>query len=264
MIIFRENKPKVGQVDIVGHIEFHHEFYSVNLKNERDIIVWLPPSYQNSNKNYPVLYIHDGQNLFSPHTSYIGHDWRIDEVLTELIKQGEVEEIIVVGIYNNKDRLEEYNYCSPKGKKYAQFIIRELKPFIDQNYKTKSDKSNTAIMGSSMGGLISFQLAWHYPKIFGKAACLSNSFWADDGKVFETVLNDSRDHSDQKIYIDCGCEEKKLIRDNKKMCLMLRKKGFVNKKNLFCYFVKGGKHSEIDWSDRVNVPLKFLFGSKDG
>lgn len=260
MIIFRENKPQVGQDDIIGHIEFHHEFYSVNLKNERDIIVWLPPSYHNSNKNYPVLYIHDGQNLFSPHTSYIGHDWRIDEVLTDLIKKGEVEEIIVVGIYNNNDRLEEYNFCSSKGKKYAQFIIRELKPFIDQNYKTKSDKSNTAIMGSSMGGLISFQLAWHYPKIFGKAACLSNSFWADDGKVFESVLNDERDHSNQKIYIDCGCEEKKLIRDNKKMCLMLRKKGFVNKKNLFCYFVKGGKHSEIDWSNRVHVPLKFLFG----
>jgi predicted alpha/beta superfamily hydrolase len=262
MIVFRENKPRVGQEEIVGHIEFHHEFYSINLKNERDIIVWLPPSYQNSTKMYPVLYVHDGQNLFSPHTSYIGHDWRIDEVLTELIKEKKVEEIIVVGIYNNKDRLEEYNYFTFKGKKYIQFIIKELKPFIDKNYKTKSDKKNTAVMGSSMGGLISFQMAWHYPRIFGKAACMSNSLWTDNRKIFETVTNDNRNHSEQKIYLDCGCDEKQLIRDNKEMCLLLRKKGFVNRKNLFCYFVKGGKHSEIDWSHRIDVPLEFLFGIK--
>lgn len=262
MIIFRENKPQAGQEDVVGHIEFHHEFYSINLKNERDIIVWLPPSYQSSNKNFPVIYVHDGQNLFSPHTSYIGYDWQVDEVLTDLIEKGIVEEIIVVGIYNNKDRLDEYNFCTAKGKKYAQFIIRELKPFIDQNYKTKSDMMNTAVMGSSMGGLISFQMAWQYPNIFGKAACLSNSFWASNRKIFETVANDNRDHSIQKIYLDCGCDEKQLIRDNKEMCLLLRKKGFVNKKNLFCNFVKGGKHSEIDWSKRIDIPLKFLFGIK--
>lgn len=262
MIVFRENKPQVGQEDIVGHIEFHHEFYSISLKNERDIIIWLPPSYQSSNKKYPVLYVHDGQNLFSPHTSYIGHDWRIDEVLTELIKENKVEEIIVVGIYNNKDRLEEYNYFKTRGKKYVQFILKELKPFIDQNYRTKCDKTNTAVMGSSMGGLMSFQMAWHYPKIFGKAACISNSFWTDNRKIFETVANDNRDHKEQKIYIDCGCDEKQLIRDNKEMCLLLRKKGFVNKKNLFCNFVKGGKHSEIDWSQRIDIPLKFLFGIK--
>jgi predicted alpha/beta superfamily hydrolase len=262
MIIFRENRPKIGKDDIIGHIEFHHEFYSVNLKNERDIIVWLPPSYQSSNIKYPVLYMHDGQNLFNPRTSFIGHDWKADEVLTELISNKKVEEIIVVGIYNNKDRLSEYNYCTTTGKKYAQFIIRELKPFVDQNYKTRSDRDNTATMGSSMGGLISFQLAWHYPKIFGNAACMSNAFWVNDRKIFDTVMKDNRGTLNQKIYLDCGCDEKQLIRDNKEMCLLLRKKGFEQKKNLFCYFVKGGKHSEIDWAKRLHIPLKFLFGVK--
>lgn len=263
MIIFRDKRPEIGNKDIIGHIEYHHEFYSINLKNERDILLWLPPSYHSSDRNYPVLYMHDGQNLFSPTTSFMGYDWRMDEVLTDLIARNKVEEIIVVGIYNTKDRLEEYNYSTPKGKKYVQFIIRELKPFIDQNYKTKRDRDNTATMGSSMGGLFSFQLAWNYPKVFGKAACMSNSFWVDNRKIFETIEKDNRNLLDQKIYLDCGCDEKELIRDNKEMCLLLRKKGFQQRKNLLCHFVKGGKHSEIDWSKRVHIPLEFLFGIQE-
>ena len=155
--------------DIVGDIEYLHEFYSVNLKNERDIIIWLPPSYLYSQKSYPVLYMQDGQNLFDPNTSFIGQDWKVDEVVSELIKDKLIDEIIVVGIYNSKDRLDEYNYFSEKGKKYANFLIRELKPFIDENYRTIPKASKTAISGSSMGGLISFQLFWNFPKIFAGA-----------------------------------------------------------------------------------------------
>ena len=129
----------------------------------------------------------DGQNLFDPNTSFTGYDWKVDEVLNEMIIEKVIEEIIVVGIYNTKDRIEEYNYFTEKGKKYANFLIRELKPFIDENFRTISKASQNALMGSSMGGLISFQLFWNFPKIFGKAACLSNSFWVNDRKIFSMV-----------------------------------------------------------------------------
>ncbi|MEW6193953.1 MAG: alpha/beta hydrolase-fold protein [Bacteroidota bacterium] len=259
--MFRERQNKFGQDEIIGHVEYLHGFYSYNLRNERDIIIWLPPSYQSSNKNYPVLYMPDGQNLFSPHTAYIGYDWRVDETLTKLIDKNEIEEIIVVGIYNHLDRLDEYNYFTKKGKLYAGFIIKELKKYIDSHYRTKSDARNTAVMGSSLGGLNAFQLAWFFPDLFGKAACLSNSFWVDERRIFKIFNGPDGFSETQKIYIDCGTNEKKLIKDNRMMCRILKEKGFG--KILQCYFEKGGNHSEIDWAKRIHIPLKYLFGIKN-
>lgn len=249
-----------GQDEIIGNVEFHHEFYSRHLKNERDIIVWLPPSYNSSVKKFPVLYMHDGQNLFSPQTSFLGYDWKVDEVMSVLLKNKKIQEIIVVGIYNSKNRLAEYNLFSEEGRAYSLFMIKELKPFIDDTYRTKSDCNNTAIMGSSLGGLISFQMVWKYPNVFGKAACMSNSFWVNNREIFEFVVKEKDRVPDVKIYLDCGSSEKELIRDNKKMCLILRSLGFVQGKNLLCNFVRGGKHSEFDWAKRLHCPLTFLFG----
>ena len=243
--------------EIIGHVEFIHEFYSYNLKNERDIIIWLPPSYSTSFKRYPVLYMHDGQNLFNPQTSFIGYDWKVDETITRLLNKNEIEEIIVVGIYNTKNRLEEYNYFTAKGKSYAQFIIQELKPQIDETYRTKHDHVNTAVMGSSMGGLISFQLVWNRPDVFGKAGCLSNSFWVDDKAVFPMVKNDSKKIKNIKIYMDCGGSETELIEDNKKMYELLDEIGYKDKMNW--HVEEGAVHSEVDWAKRLHIPLKFLF-----
>ena len=222
----------VNSNEIIGDTEYLHEFYSVHLKNERDIVVWLPPSYHNSDKDYPVLYMQDGQNLFNPYTSFTGYDWKVDEVTNALINTRQIDEIIIVGIYNTNDRLNEYNYFTDTGKKYASFILKELKPFIDEKYRTVSKVSGTAVMGSSMGGLISFQLFWNFPKVFGKAACLSNSFWVDDGKVFKMVNDvDSLITSKNKLYLDCGTEEKELIGDYRKMVKILSDKEFEEDKN---------------------------------
>jgi len=259
MILFKIAKKKFGSDKIVGNTDLHYNFHSNYLKNDRNIIVWLPPSYEVSDKTYPVLYMQDGQNLFDPKTSYIGYDWRVDETLSKLIKRKKIEEIITVGICNTEDRLEEYNYFTDKGKKYSEFLIGELKPFIDKNYRTKPDKINTAVMGSSMGGLISFQLAWFLPEVFGKAACMSNSFWVSNREIFDKVKIDTRIREKQKIYIDCGLDEKDLIDDIKKMCSLLKEIGTINKNNLYCHFAKGGKHSEIDWAKRLHIPFKFLF-----
>ncbi|MEO8399972.1 MAG: alpha/beta hydrolase-fold protein, partial [Ignavibacteriaceae bacterium] len=193
-------KKKVGKIKIVGTVKYHKKFKSTFLQNERDIIVWLPPSYNTElEKKYPVLYMHDGQNIMDPKTSFAGVDWRADETATKLIKEHKLNEIIIVGIYNTPDRLEEYS-DSKKGENYIKFLIEELKPFIDSNYRTKIDKENTAVMGSSMGGLISFLIVWKYPDVISKAASLSTSFYYDNEKAIEMVKNENV-QKNIKVYI---------------------------------------------------------------
>ncbi len=244
--------------DIIGSLNYHHEFYSSHLKNERDILVWLPPSYQSGSKRYPVIYMHDGQNLFDPRTSYSGITWNVDKIISKLIFEKKIEEVIVVGINNSKDRIEEYNLYSAKGLNYSSFLINELKRFIDENYRTKTDPANTCTIGSSMGGLFSFQLIMNFPKIFGKAGCLSNSFWINRKRVFLEPENKNLD--DLKIYLDCGKGEKELIFDNMKMALILKNKDMQCGKNLLYHFEKDAHHSESYWARRLHIPLTFLFG----
>jgi len=253
------NKQVYGRKDdfIIGHVEYHHEYYSRFCKNERDIIVWLPPSYYQGHKRYPVLYMHDGQNLFDPSTSFIGQDWKVDEVTTDLIYKKEIDEIIVVGIYNTIDRISEYNLETSNGKKYKNFIVQELKPFIDDNYHTIIDSKNTALMGSSMGGLISFQLVWNYPQIFSKCACLSSSFWITEKRIFQQILQDKGNVKDISLYLDYGSLEKELIEDNEEMFELLKNMGYEKTDKLLTHVENDAEHSEIDWAARLNIPLKF-------
>lgn len=248
--------------EILGLHEIHHEFYSRSLKNERDIIVWLPPSYASSHKKYPVLYMADGQNLFSPQTAFIGYDWKVDETASYLIEKNLIEEIIIVGVYNTKNRLEEYDLFTSKGNRYADFLVHELKQYIDEHYRTLPGHENTAIMGSSMGGLNAFQLAWNFPNVFGKAGCLSNSFWLDDKAVFKMV-EETPAPSNLKLYLDCGTAETELFADNEKMFNLLISKGFIKNVNIMWHAEEGGVHSEIDWASRLHIPLQFLFGTQD-
>lgn len=245
--------------EIVGVLDYNYDFYSRYLKNERDILVWLPNSSQTTDKKYPVLYMHDGQNLFNPSTSFSGFDWRVDETITELSSKKIAEEIIVVGINNTADRLDEYNFFTDKGKNYGLFIKNELMPFIEENYPVLTGSNNTGIMGSSMGGLCSFQLFWNYPQLFGKAGCLSSSFFIDDRKIFEMIKEIDRPKTDFKIYIDCGDAEKQLIGDTVEMIKKLKKMEIKNGFELKSHIQKGGVHSEFDWANRLHIPLSFLF-----
>jgi predicted alpha/beta superfamily hydrolase len=117
-------------------------------------------------------------------------------------------------------------------------------------------------MGSSMGGLISFQIGWMLPNVFGKIACLSNSFWVDDRMIFEFIQETEVKRKNQYIYIDCGTAEKQLIRDNKRMCALLRRMGVPENNSVYCNFEKDAKHNEVDWAKRLYKPLIFLFGKK--
>src|SRR4030065_2647327 len=142
-------KKRTDTKAIIGNVEFHREIYSKILDKKRDFFVWLPPGYNlNPSKSYPVLYMHDGQNLIDPKISYAGKDWQVDETVTRLIKEYKIKEVIVVGIYNTGDRLEEYS-DTEKGEKDLKFLIEELKPLVDSKFKKLSDSKNTHTLGSS-------------------------------------------------------------------------------------------------------------------
>jgi predicted alpha/beta superfamily hydrolase len=245
-----------GRIGIIGKVKYHKKFYSNHLRNKRDIIIWLPQGYdEDRQKSYPVLYMHDGQNLMNPKTSYAGMDWRVDETLTGLIKQDKIEKVIVVGIYNTPDRLEEYS-DSEKGIRYIRFIIDELKPFIDSTYRTLSDRKNTAVIGSSMGGLVSFLMVWNHPEVFSKAGCLSSSFYYHADKVIEMVKKYSGHKKNIKIYIDHG--EDGLVK-SQKMFSALTANGFIIGTDIDYYYAPGAEHNENAWAERLERPLLFLF-----
>lgn len=250
------------QGGITGTVEYLRNFPSVKLRYTRDIIILFPPDYyKNTHKRYPVLYMHDGQNVIDPRTSLTKVDWGIDETVDKLYKEGKMQEIIVVGIYNSPDRLTEYS-DSPVGNDYMDFLIHELKPFIDSKYRTLPDRKNTATMGSSMGGLISFLLVWKHSDVFSKAACLSTWFPNDNDKAYKMVENYQGPKKDIKIYLDHGDRgmESVAVEPVQRMRDLLIQKGFIPGKDLDYYYAKGAEHNEASWAARLSRPVLFLFG----
>ena len=244
---------------VVGRVEYLKNFYSKLLNNKRDIFILLPPGYKrNKNKRYPVLYMHDGQNLIDPRISFAGIGWRVDETVNMLIKKKKIKEIIVVGINNTPDRLKEYS-DSPAGKNYMKFLIKELKPVIDHGFRTLKNRNDTAVMGSSMGGLISFLLAWNYPGVFSMAGCMSSSFFYKSGNVIKTVKNSLSPKKKIKIYIDSG--EDGTLKTQKMFCA-LTSKGYKIGIDLDYFYDRGAEHNEAAWAERLERPLLFFFGLK--
>jgi predicted alpha/beta superfamily hydrolase len=247
---------------IRGTVKYHRGLVGEGLNYKRDVIVWLPPSYEkNVKKHYPVLYMHDGQNVFDPSTSFAGYDWRVDETADSLIKLKKIEEIIIVGIYNSPDRLPEYS-DSPLGNAYMNFVITVVKPLVDSTYRTKPDRKHTAVMGSSMGGVSSLMFVWKRPDIFSMAGCLSSAFWYDEHKTLDEVQNDKGPKKDIRIYLDCGDREKELVGGYQQMVAILKKKRFVKGKNLEYHLEAGADHNEQAWAKRVWRPLVFMFGKR--
>ncbi len=246
-----------GKVSVIGKVQYHREIYSRILDSKRDFFVWLPSGYNdNSVKRYPVLYMLDGQNLIDPKTSFAGKDWQVDETVTRLIREHKIKEIIIVGIYNSKDRLEEYS-DSEKGERYRKFLIEDLKAFVDSKYKSLTDNKNTAIMGSSMGGLASFLIAWKHPEVFSMAGCLSSSFYYNDDKVFKMLEEYKETKKQIKFYIDHG--EDGLVRGQKMFC-KLTQMGYVIGTDLDYFYAHGAEHNESEWAKRLERPLLFFFG----
>jgi enterochelin esterase-like enzyme len=254
-------KAIIGQ--ITGTVKYHKNFSGKGLLS-RDIIVWLPPSYEkDKRKRYPVLYAHDGQNLFDPSTSSFGVDWQLDETADSLIRQKKIEEIIIVGIYNTAERRKEY-YTGETGERYLKFVAKRLKPFIDKTYRTRSSAKNTASIGSSAGGLVSFMLVWQYNDFFSGAACLSPAFNIRGIDYITPVLKSTGKKKDVKIYIDCGGNglDSLLHKGALDMVSALKERGFEKGKDYQWFFDKDGEHNEPNWAKRVWRPLMFFYGRK--
>lgn len=242
------------QHNITGTVRYYHNFNSPLLKYTRDITVWLPPSYFTSpEKRYPVLYAEDGQNIFGT-----GSKWQMDKTADSLMRHYKTEEFIIAGVANTQDRWVEYS-GTPEGFAYTDFVANELKPFIDGHFRTKPDRDNTAAIGSSMGGVISFYLLWRYPNVFSKAACLSNGFYFDDGNIVAQADSSTQKLNDDKIYLDCGGMglDTSFLPDNEKMRDILSKNKTIRLK--YMYF-PNDDHNEKFWAQRLYHPLIFLFG----
>jgi predicted alpha/beta superfamily hydrolase len=247
---------------ITGNINYHKQL-KFNGILPRDIVVWLPPDYeQNLEEYYPVLYMHDGQNLFDPNSSFTKIDWQMDEAADSLIRKNKIKPIIIVGIYNTTDRYEEYSPTS-KGNYYMQFITTKLKPIIDSNYRTLKDRKNTAVGGSSMGGLISFMLIWNYPNYFSKAACFSPAFKYRDFDYTQTIKNFQGNKKEINIYLDNGGVglDTQLQQGVDLMIDVLKEKYFIFGKDLFVVIDSTADHNESAWAKRVPQMLQILFGN---
>jgi predicted alpha/beta superfamily hydrolase len=225
---------------------------------ERTIWVYLPKNYENSEKAYAVIYMHDAQNLFDAETSYVG-EWKIDEYLDSIL----VSESIIVGIeHGNEKRLEELTpfsndkYGGGKGDIYLDFIINTLKPHIDSTYRTKHDAKHTSIIGSSLGGLLSFYATIKYPEVFGNAGVFSPSFWYSNA-IYEFV-EVSKISETSKFYFLMGTEESETaVAEQEKMVNLLLEKG-VNPNQIVNKIVEGGKHNEAFWSSEFPEAYQWL------
>lgn len=252
-------KPGAG---ITGTARYH-SVASPQLGGTRQLIVWLPPSYiTNDTSTYPVLYMTDGENTIDFYTAFRGREWQVDEVAMALIDSGLIREFILVAVYSSADRTAEYSPVQ-KGRLFSSFLINTVKPLIDSTYRTQPGPENTAAMGSSMGGIISFHLAWEHPKVFGMAACLSPAFLVDDEEIVHRVAEYVGPVKPIKLYIDNGTVglEVSLQPAIDHLLPLLTTRGFRAGENLIYISAEGAEHNESAWAQRIDVPLKFFFGT---
>src|SRR3954466_5077224 len=251
-------------------LRLHRKFRSQFLEPARTLIVYVPPGYDtNAHKRYPVLYMHDGQNLFDSSTAFGGNEWRLDDTAEELIERGAIEPLIIVGIYNTgEQRIHEYTpTADPKlggGKAdlYGRMLVEEVKPFIESNYRTLNGAENTGLGGSSLGGLVTLHLGLKYPQIFGKLAILSPSVWWDN-KVILREIERIPQKPNLKIWLDMGTEEGGMaLEDTEMLRDAMRAKGWAVGKDLAYSEIEGATHSEASWAERVGPFLQFLFPAR--
>jgi len=231
-------------------------FYMPQLNKHRQVWIYLPKDYSKSKKKYPVIYMQDGQNLFHANPPR-PDEWAVDSVLDSMIREGS-KEMIIVGIdHAGENRLKEYNphdsqYGKGEGKAYASFLAETLKPYIDSNYRTLKNAKNTAIAGSSMGGLISMYTIAKYPKVFGSAGIFSPSFWLAP-KIYEDIAENLAGLKDNKLFFVIGDKEgTTMVENTKKVYDMLNPDGRNN--NIILLEKEDGKHTEWFWH-REFVPF---------
>jgi predicted alpha/beta superfamily hydrolase len=282
----------------------HEAFHSEFLEHDRDVLVWLPPGYHTAvqdegserafttkvqdggsgtpvmnprgepasrtpvvNPRCPVLYMHDGQNLFEPDTAFQkGEHWRLGETAATLIEGGSIEPLIIVGISNTGDHRKE-EYTPTRDAKlggghaddYGRMIVEELKPFIDRTYRTRPEPQHTGLGGSSLGGLVTLYLGLTHPGVFGRLAVLSPSVWWNRRAILKTVRQ-ARAKPKSRVWVDMGTAEgKRGLDDARLLKAALVGLGFVEGVDLHYAEFEGATHSEQAWAERVGPMLTWLF-----
>jgi predicted alpha/beta superfamily hydrolase len=256
-----------------GTLCLHPRFYSRGLRNHRDVVVWLPPGYGAARRRHPVIYFQDGQNIFDPLTAFLGNAWHAGTRATELIRAGTIVAPIMVGVYNTGfNRMNEYaptpaefsgwdgEKCRSQGdaKRYARFFVNEVKPFIDARYRTLPGPRTTAVVGSSMGGLVSLYFALWHPRVFGQVAALSPSIWWGDHAVVGAFAR-LRKKPAVRLWLDMGTAEPgweavRVLRD------ALVARGWKPGADLAYHEVSGAEHTEHAWAARIGDVLQFITG----
>lgn len=257
------NKGKIPHSTASENVKlFYKAMHIPQLKRKRRIWVYLPPDYETSKEKYSVLYMQDGQNLFDNATAFAG-EWSVDETMNKLAEKKKLK-IIVVGIDNgSKHRMDEYSpwknniYGGGKGDAYLKFIVETLKPKIDSSFRTRLQPKDTGIMGSSMGGLISYYGAMKYPNVFGKVGVFSPSFWFSD-KVIDFTKEQSK-NSKVKAYFLMGSEEGDGAMKAMEKVIVTMKKSSFKKNNLSKKIIEGGKHNEALWRNEFEEAILWLF-----
>jgi len=252
--------PPGGQTDT---LVWHRQLVGDGLK-PRDVVVWLPPGYATDlTRRYPVLYLHDGQNCFDPQTSAGGHAWQIDAEATRLIRAGVIEPLLLVAVWNTPDRRLEYGADPGLTTAYVQFLCATVKPLIDATYRTKPQATHTGVMGSSMGGLIAFVMAWEHPESFAKAACLSPAFIRGD--ILARVGTATGGPKPLRLYLDNGGVglDATLQPGCDQMLALLHAQGYTEGVHFQWFHEATAAHNEQAWAARVWRPLTFLFGVRD-
>jgi predicted alpha/beta superfamily hydrolase len=249
-----------------------HPIHSKNLDNDRNLLVYLPPGYeQHADQRYPVLYMHDGQNVFDDITSFAG-EWKADETAERLIKEAKIRPLIIVGIENNKWRADEYTMtrderrgAGGRGAAYVKFVAEEVKPFIDATYRTRTDGESTGVGGSSLGGTISLEICRAYPQLFGRCAAISPALFWNDSELLKRFEKNSEWLKGERLWVDVGTSEGEATQHQafvdgvRRLESIFVKSGMTAGKDYQLTVIPGAEHNEKAWSERFEKVLMFLY-----
>ncbi len=254
-----------------------HKFRSRVFRNTRYLRVWLPPGYdapENASRTYPVLYLNDGQNLFEASTAFGGVEWQADETADRLIREGVIPPLILVGIDNTgKDRLREYmphRSMQPvllrvQGRHYPDFLVKEVMPFVEQNYRVATGPEHTGLGGSSLGALIALHTAVARPGLIGQLLLESPSLWASGRQM----IKESRTVRiwPERVFLAAGSAEaatpnrsRTVVDDVRELAAIIRR-AVLSEKRLRLVIQEGANHSEASWAERFPQALQFLYGA---